>query len=264
MAVQCRKLVRTCRKCGLRFERGDEREVCDCGESRRCNAFAVQGYALCKEHGGPVPSRNFYGVGRGMKTGEHSRFQITRLASKYMEVQGDGPLLSNRYSIEIIRHRIKQLAERIDMSEAPQRMEKLQGLWKEYSEALEKNFSTEAELKRKQLDEEFEAAYHDYMSWKQMFEAVELDKKLTESEVKILKDLHAMVSVEEVMQSIAKVMAAVMRVVNDDPKKMKQVEYEFTRIIGDAADGSFQTVIDYAPPDGGETVREGPGDVDRE
>ena len=41
---------------------------------------------------------------------------------------------------------------------------------------------------------------------------------------------------EDGYELAAKIMAAVIRVIGDDPKKIKQVQYEFTRIIGEPSD----------------------------
>jgi len=239
--VMCDELLKTCRRCGKRFPSGWEGEECDeCGESRKCGNMAVVGYTKCTAHGGPVPSRNFYGVGAGPSTGARSKFPITRLASKYMEVQNEGRLLSNRHSIEILRERIRQLAERIDTNEAPERLERLAYLWKRYNEAVQAGSESDAHIRRNDLDAEFTSAYHDYAAWKQMFEALELDSKLVQGEVKILKDIRAIITAEDAYELTAKLLAAVMRVINDDPKKMKQVQYEFARIIGDVSDDVAQ------------------------
>ena len=69
------------------------------------------------------------------------------------------------------------------------------------------------------LDAEFEKAYHDYAAWKQMFEALALDSKMVESEVKIVKEIKAIITAEDAYELSAKLLAAVMRVV-DDPKKI--------------------------------------------
>lgn len=252
--VKCKALVRTCRKCGRKFG-AEDGEVCpDCGESRGCENAPVFGYEYCSNHGGPAPGRGYYGAGAPLKNGSRSSFPIARLASKYMDVQKDGRLLSNRHSIEIIRTRIQQLAERIDMNEAPDRLEKIQQLWIRYRQAYDVGADADGRVIMKQLDDEFEAAYHDYAAWKQMFEAVELDSKMVQSEVKILKDLKAIVTVEDMMTMTAQLMAAMLRVLEDDPGKVKQVRYEFARIIGDVSDDAAAQYDSYDGRRGGEII----------
>lgn len=165
-------------------------------------------------------------------------FPLTRLASKYIEMQTDGRLLTNRLSIDVIRKRIVDLGERIDLNQAPDRLEKLQKLWIKYNE---KKNTVEELLVKQELDDEFEKAYHDYASWKQMFEAIDLDRKLVESEVKIIKDMNAVLTAEDAYNLVAQLMASIISTTNSlegvsDPIKrdfLKRIQYEFTRIVGD-------------------------------
>ena len=199
-----------------------------------------------------------------MTTGASSQFPVTRLAAKFNQVQKDGRILSNRKSIDVVDVRITQLLERIDVNDAPDRLARLYQLWNEYSDSLNAGRTTEAMQKRGALDDEFEKANTDYAAWRQMFDALDLRRKMVESEVKVLKEIHAIMTAEDAYELTAKLLAAVMRVV-DDPKKMKQVQYEFTSIIGESGDNvgqgfGGQDWGDGREEDGGH----GPGEMDRE
>lgn len=172
-------------------------------------------------------------------------FPLTRLAGKYNQMQKDGRILSTRHSIEIVRKRIAQLLERIDENEFPDRMEKLQKLWDEFKEADSGGDRIEAIKIKGKIDKEFEAAYHDYKAWQQIFEAVDIDRKLVESEVKVAKDLRAILTAEDAYELTAKLFASMMSAVSQEPRipdnvkshLLKRIEYEFTRIIGDGESG---------------------------
>jgi hypothetical protein len=168
-----------------------------------------------------------------MTTGKGSNFQLTRIASKYNEIQRNGQILSNRRARDIIWTRVEQLAERIDMNEAPERMEIIRKLWMKYREAQSNGSQVEEVLAAKQIDDQFEAAFHDYAAWRQMFEALELHSKMTESEVKIMKDLKAIMTYEDANLLVAKVMAVFLRILQDDPKKLKEAQFELTRLVGE-------------------------------
>lgn len=174
-----------------------------------------------------------------MTTGKGSNFQLTRLAATYNEIQSNGRILSNRKAMDIIWLRVQQLAERIDTNQAPERMTNLQKLWANYRESLMNGESVQATLLMRQIDDEFEAAYHDYVAWKQMFEALELHSKMTESEVKIMKDLRAIMTAEDAYELVAKVMAVLLRVLQDDPKRLKEAQFELGRLVGEGFDGRF-------------------------
>lgn len=246
--MKCEALIVTCRNCERRFRRDERMETCpDCGEDRHCTHDVVEGYKYCTNHGAPSPKRDFYGVGRGLTTGAGSSFQITRLAAKYNQMQADGRLLSNRASLEIVRHRITQLAERIDLNEAPDRMARIAEMWREYRKKRAARMDIEAELVAAEIDNEFEAAYTDFAAWKQMFEALDLDKRMVESEVKIMKDIQAIITAEDAYQLAAKLLGAVIHVVTD-PAQLRQIQWEFARIVGEQPEqrssGSSGQVID--------------------
>lgn len=259
--MNCPAINRNCRECGRRnLERA---ETCpDCGADMRCKNDVVPGYSRCSNHGGPAPKRNFYGTGT-MTTGSASRFPIVRLAAKYNQMTTNGQVMSNRAAVDVIDHRIKQLLERIDLDEAPDRLHKIHTLWTQFTEAMDDNRELDRVGLRDSLDKEFEKVYHDYMAWQQVFGALDLRGKMVEREIKVLKEIKAIMTAEDGYELATKLLAAVMRVVGDDPHKMKQVQYEFTRIIGESGDTVIEGFSEDAGPDsdtdGGE---EGLGDMD--
>lgn len=263
MAEKCRALKKSC-SCGWSVGHGKRVESCPvCGADLRCGLYPVVGYAYCSNHGAPAPSRNYYGSG-AMTNGSGSQFPLTRLAAKYNAMMQDGRVLSNRKSIEIVRARIQQLAERIDLNEAPDRLAKLYGLWGKYEELRKGGRETEARLIEAEIDGEFDKVYHDYAAWKQMFEALDLDRKMVESEVKVLTQIKAIITVEDAYELSAKLLAAVMKI-ETDPKKLKQVQYEFTRLIGESGDNASTRFGEDDWRGGGEEdVEPGSGQVDTE
>lgn len=187
-------------------------------------------------------------------SGSQSRFAITRLAAKYEELTRNGRFLSNQQSMEIVRTRIQQLAERIDQNEAPHRLQKLRELWDKYWKAERGDDRMEALKIKTLIDDEFEAAYHDYAAWQQMFEALDLDRKMVESEVKIAKELKAILTAKDAYELAAKLLAAIIEAANSlifDPilrsRFLKRIEYEFARLVGDR--GKSET--DSGPEGGG-------------
>jgi hypothetical protein len=259
----CKSLKKNC-KCGWNVGYGKRQEKCpDCGADLHCGNDAVSGYSVCSKHGGPSPTHNFYGQGT-LVNGTKSQFPITRLASTYNKMQKDGRVLSNRAAIEVIDTRIRQLADRIDLNDAPDRLARLYMLWGEYSDALAAGATIEILKLRGQLDAEFERANTDYAAWRQMFDGLDLRRKMVESEVKVLKEIHAIMTAEDAYELTGKLLAAVMRVV-EDPRKMKQVQYEFTRIIGESGDNAGKGFGGEDWGGGGEEdVVDGPGEMDRE
>lgn len=177
-------------------------------------------------------------------TGEASKFPITKLASKYLKMTTDGRFLSNQQSLEIVRARIQQLADRIDLNEAPDRLAKIVGMWNEFkAQGGTAGGTLESRVVAKAIDMEIEKAYHDYAAWQQMFEALDLDRKMVESEVKIAKELKAILTAKDAYELAAKLLASIIEaatsLILDDAtrgKFLKRIQYEFARLVGDRTD----------------------------
>lgn len=200
-----------------------------------------------------------------MTDGNRSSFPLVRLAAKYRQMVNDGSVLSNRKAIDIIDTRIVQLLDRINVDEAPERVTKLFNLWGEYKAARDDRRMEEALALSGKLDEEFDKVYHDYHAWKQMFDALDLRGKTVEREVKILGQIKALITVEQAYEMAAKMLAASMKVIGDDPRKLKELQYEFVKLTGERSDLTLEDgdTDDWGSggPGGSE---EGPGDVDQE
>lgn len=190
-------------------------------------------------------------------TGSGSHFPLTRLAAKKNEMVKDGQILSNRKSIDILGRRVDELLERIDQNQAPDRLATLYKLWERYLKAKRTGDALKELTAEGNLGAEFEAAYHDYAAWKQMFEALDLHRTLVESEVKIAKDMHAILTAEDAYELIAQIFAIILRI-EESPKKLKRYQYELTRLIGEGS------VIEAEASDPDDRDEDGSGPVDRE
>lgn len=241
--MDCQGTRQNCSKCGYHFDWHDPEirklENCPrCGHDRKCGRPAVEGYKFCSQHGGPNPSRGFYGKGAGLTTGVGSSFPITRLAAKKEEMERSGALLTNRRSIDVVRERLAELLKRVDGRDMGEKLAALYNLWEKYKE-----YESSGDIKlletRHALDEEFEKVYHDYRSWDQIMDVIDLDRKLVESEVKIAKDLHAILTAEDAYDMIAQFFGVIMRHVND-PMVLKAIQYDVTRLIGDRSSAAIE------------------------
>lgn len=249
---RCAYQLFRCPQCDKHVERNQvvEKYVCPfCGGDTRCRHRRIKRYEYCKLHGGPNPDKNYYGGGSHMAVSS-SQFPITRLAARYRKMMQDGRFLSNRASIGVVRDRLEQLLERIEENKDPDRVQTLFKLWEKFKEADALDVFT----LKKQIDAEFQKAYEDYKSWDQMERFLDLDRKMIESEVKIAKDLRAIMTAEDAYQLTARIWASVIEAVRQsdvtDKKKaeiLKRIEYEIVNIIGEDArrgEGSDDGVID--------------------
>ena len=175
-----------------------------------------------------------------MISGNGSQHGLTRLAAKYNEMMRNGRVLSNRHSIAILRDRIETLIGRMDENDAPDRLNKIEKLWEDYKDKKDARMDAEAVVLRARIDEEFEKARTDFAIWNQLLQVLDLDRKMVESEVKIAKEIKAIMTAEEGVEMAARLLASVITAVGaaqiaeyDKGQLLKRVEYEFGRIIGE-------------------------------
>ena len=239
----CDFLRKVCRECGYEHEREYRGVAClGCGADRTCGRPVVKDFSQCQDHGGPNPNKGKFGM-----TSDLNKFPIVQLAERYRKMVSDGRVISLRASIAVVRGRIEQLARRIDVNDAPDRLQRLDDLWAEYTEAWRADRKSDMIVIMSQLDGEFKKAREDYSAWNQMMMALDLDRKLVESEIKVYKEMKAMLTAEDARELVAKLLAIVLRVFSSEKKKLEQVKYEFIRAIGERP-------IDVVPEDADEDV----------
>lgn len=231
----CGYLRLICKECGEKHPTGgkakkEKAHTCrKCGASMECGKPVVVGFSECQDHRGPNPYKGQFGMQSDL-----NKFPIVKLAQKYRKIIGDSRILSLRASIEVVRGRIEQLAQRIDFNDAPDRLAKIDGLWRDYMTAKEMDHrGSEMVVLEKQLTAQLDAAREDYAAWNQMLGALDLDRKLVDSEVKIVKELHAILTAEDAYNLVGKMLSIILNVYPNDPKKLRRVQYEFTKLVGD-------------------------------
>lgn len=238
MPRQCQGYTTNCRNCNIKVPKNEEHKVCpECGEDLRCRNEVEPGYEGCRYHGGPNPEHGFYGPGPPARTGTYSRFPVLNLAAKYHEIIQNPHVVSIRHALFPVRARIWQLFGRLEENETPQRMARILTLWDKFTKlaplsTLIHYIKPEAVKAWNELNDEFERTYHDYASWEQIFKAIDMERKLVESELKVIKEIRATLTAEEAYDLIAQMLAAIMEVVND-PQQLKALQYRFIRIVGD-------------------------------
>lgn len=152
-----------------------------------------------------------------------------KLLQKYEEAANDPELVAQRNALLIVHKRIQDLLERVDTKESAERWKKVIEGWADYKDKRGTAFERNA---YQLLDELLMGAYHDYESWRQIFEALELNRKISESERKRLQEMQQIITAEDAAKLISSLQLAIIRIFNDQPDKLKLVEHEFIRISG--------------------------------
>lgn len=202
----------------------------------RCTITAVYGTKRCHVHGGGHPeSRGTY-PGNKLVTGATSKFQLNRLAANYNEVVEDPELLSLRDPLAIITIRIQELLKKIDAEEAVVRQKRVHDAFEEYKYFRNAGNEEKAAEAFWKLDQAMVVMYDEYQAWEQMFKAVEVRRKLSESETKRLKEMNQFITQEEAYKFAAKIQAALIEVLGEHPRLFKRIQFKLIKLFGEGDD----------------------------
>lgn len=226
----CKALILTCRKCGKEFENfmTGPRECPECGESRACNIEPLPGYEYCFRHGGPKLPWNYRMTGSSK-----SRWPLLKLASKYAEQLSNPDVTTLKGARTVLSARVYDLLDRIESVRDEDRVGTLQKLWSDFQTARYNHNEDEMKRIATAIDNSFEEAWHDYRSWDQIIKILGEDRKMAETQVRIMKDLSLLYTAEQVYEAIAQLLGVIIKVEND-PIKLEVIAREFTQFIGDA------------------------------
>ncbi len=191
---------------------------------------------------------------------------LNKVASKYLEIQGDPKAATLRPLHTALNARLMVLLGRAGIGDSSSRMENIVQLWerfKKWHPKLELYFHGAEPIKAfNALDAELKAAVHDYAAWNEIYTLIDVKRKVSESEMKILKDMKALISAEDAFDMAAQLLAAVTKV-EDDPRKLEEIRYEFARILGDPIAGRASkrepTIVNVRPSgvDSGQILHSG-------
>jgi len=106
---KCKARLKTCRKCGYRFDGGDRSWECPtCGESRRCKTDALTPYAVCRVHGA-----------KGGRPPIHGKYSIpSKYVDRFNQIRQDPELMSLAYNIALSETRTDELLQQIHENDA--------------------------------------------------------------------------------------------------------------------------------------------------
>lgn len=275
--MRCSHTWHNCRECGRHYD--DPPEVCECGNTLRCKRNTVVGLTVCGFHGGgfketkgiqnirPGPvkeSKNILIqeaslVATGNEIKRPNTFKSEELASRYEEALSDPDLVALRRPLALTSARIQQLLGRVEDGITNE-------LWamamREFSDlryAMKNDDELEIQKHMAALADIFGRVEHDYKSWQQVFEALELQRKLSESERKRLLEMRQFITAEEAMKMVRGLTAAIYKIVQD-PLQLRRIVYEFSRITGSTNTTGGAGLDDES----GTEQQDGSGSVDRE
>lgn len=155
------------------------------------------------------------------------------VAEKYQQAVSDPELLNISKDVALIEVRLGQLLQRVDFAEDKQRIEDIFRQAKEVQIQLETENYAAAVTANAKLKDLIEKNQDDHAVWGDIFELLELRRRLVESEGNRLVRMNQMISAEDAMKLAIKLLEAVKRNVKD-PNVYAAIAYEFAIATGTA------------------------------
>lgn len=160
-----------------------------------------------------------------------STFKSSELAQRYEEALEDPELVALRRPLALTSARIQQLLERVEDGVTDELWVGAAQAFDGLKVAIKKGDDLEIGKYLSILDGIFKRVEDDYQSWRQVFEALELQRKLSESERKRLVEMKQFITAQDAMEMVRALTSSVFKIVQD-PLMLRRIVYEFSRITG--------------------------------
>ncbi len=204
-----------------------------CGAKTRsgkpCKKPGVGAGGRCKFHGGESLSGPAH---PNFRHGRHSKYMPSALAERYATAARDPDLTSMRDEIALSDVRIGQLLEALGETGNTR-------LWKASVIAFnqfkaaggKKGAVVAARVALKQLEEVLTQGLTAAATWDELRETLELRRRLAESEVKRMKDLHQMITMGQALALLGR-MAEATKTHVKDRAALAAINAEYVRLTG--------------------------------
>lgn len=185
----------------------------------------------CYRHGGATPA----GIASPQyKTGRYSKVLPARLLETYERSISDNELLVQRDDIAIVDSRLAELLARLDSGESGANWKRALTEYAALQDALDGVDPAGVRAALAALGGAIRRGLADYAVWAEVSEALELRRRLVESERKRLVQLSQMITVEQAMVYSTAILSLVKENV-DDPRVLARISDGLRRL---AAAGS--------------------------
>jgi hypothetical protein len=175
-----------------------------------CERSPIRGRTRCRLHGGKTL------VGTACphyRSGRYSAYVPERLRARYEQAQDDPELLSLRSEVALVDARLADLLSRVDTGESGQLWAELRRAYRAFARVRQSGDDETAALAK--LESLIGSATTDHQAWAEIGELIEQRRKLTESEGKRLATLQQMLTAEQAMALMHRVIDIVTRHVTD-------------------------------------------------
>lgn len=170
-----------------------------------CSAPAVKGRRFCKAHGGNNKSGYLAGQAKHLK---YSLALPKDIASNYETAMSDPMLVQLRKDIALWDARVMQLSERLKSSETPYFIRGLKSSLSQMYDKVQKGELTVEDMVSK-MNRIIDRRGKQDDAWNEVMKASEMKRKLISAEAKRLKDMDAVLTMEQAMALLGMVASEV-------------------------------------------------------
>lgn len=185
-----------------------------CGAKTRrgvpCPSTKIRANGRCRMHGGNSPSGPNH---PNFKDGRYSQDLPTRLAARYQTARADPDLIVLKDEIALVDVRISQLLSRIGKDDSGELWKRVGDAFTKFKGAQARQDTAGAIAALDDLDKLIGKGLGDWAIWKEINEAIEIRRKLSESEQKRLVTLQQFITVEKAMLLIGLISGSVSSII---------------------------------------------------
>jgi hypothetical protein len=160
------------------------------------------------------------------KSGRYSRHLPKHLAAAYETAMHDPELVSQRAELALLDARTAELLERLDMDALPDWSE-LEDAWNQVKSAGEWTAKRVAEAR---MDDLLERGTVQPQQWKELYEVINLRRRVATSEMRRLQLLNQTISAEQAMTLVRLLIDAVRRNITD-PKQLQAIQDDLRPVL---------------------------------
>lgn len=193
-----------------------------------CDDWAMRGRTRCRRHGG----KSLVGTAApSYRTGKYSKYLPDRLREKYESSQTDPDLLSLRSEVALVDSRLTDLLSRVDTGESGQLWTNLKKAHEEFKLYRLAQDVPKMTLALARIETLLETGVQDIQAWREIGEQLDRRMKLAEAEHKRLVSLEQLITSEEALLIMRRVVDIITMHVSDK-RALSQIIVDLQQMIG--------------------------------
>lgn len=193
----------------------------------QCKRHAVPGKRVCAMHGG----KSLAGIAsRTFKTGRYSKYLPANLVEKYQEALQDSNLESLNSELALINARIAHVLSSIPTSEIGETWRRLRQVYESLRHAMNDENAVGTIQALQEMGDLITQGLDEYQRWKEVYELVELRRRLSETERRRLVDMQQYMTSQQAMVLVGTLLGIIKARV-DDRNILAAIQHDINTVL---------------------------------